>query len=119
VHNLKYFAFRDLCTVSYRACLPAGNDNNNAGWEAAIVALNIVEPAVVPEFFVCGVGRIENMGTVSRHVLVTERRVGDRVLFVPKVHIIMSNADCQLAILKTARELAINLVSGGDRLIQH
>jgi hypothetical protein len=97
----------------------AGYDNNNAGWEAAIVALNIVEPAVVPEFFVCGVGRIENMGTVSRHVLVTERRVGDRVLFVPKVHIIMSNADCQLAILKTARELAINLVSGGERLIQH
>ena len=81
--------------------------------------MGIFEPASVPEYFVSGVGRIENMGANSRHVLVSERRVGDRIIFVPRVHIIMSNADCQLAILKTARELAINLVSGGERVIQH
>ncbi|MER9355520.1 hypothetical protein NKI61_19820 [Mesorhizobium sp. M0514] len=74
------------------------------------MASDIVEPAAVPEFFVCGVGRIENMGANSRHVLVTERRVGGRILYVPKVHIIMSNADCQMAILKTAREMAVNMV---------
>jgi hypothetical protein len=74
------------------------------------VAKDIVEPAEVPEFFVCGVGRIENMGPNSRHVLVTERRVGGRILYVPKVHIIISNIDAQMAILKTARELAANLV---------
>lgn len=81
--------------------------------------MSILEPASVPEFFISGVGRIENMGTISRHVLVAERRVGDRILYVPKLHIIMSNADCQIAILKTARALAVDLVSGGERMIQH
>lgn len=81
--------------------------------------MGIFEPADVPEYFVSGLGRIENMGSISRHVLVAERRVGDRVLYVPKVHIIISNADAQIAILKTARELAVNLVAGGERLIQH
>lgn len=81
--------------------------------------MGIFEPAIVPEFFISGVGRIENMGTISRHVLVTERRVGDRILYVPKVHIIMTNADCQLAILKTARELAVNLVDGRERYLEH
>jgi hypothetical protein len=81
--------------------------------------MGIFEPASVPEYFVSGLGRIENMGSISRHVLVTERRVGDRVIYVPKVHIIISNADAHIAILKTARELAINLVSGGERLMQH
>lgn len=74
------------------------------------MASDIVEPAAVPEFFVCGVGRIENMGANSRHVLVTERRIGGRTLYIPKVHIIMSNIDCQIAILKTARELSVNLI---------
>ncbi|RTM07436.1 MAG: hypothetical protein EKK31_11795 [Hyphomicrobiales bacterium] len=80
---------------------------------------NFMEPANVPEFFVCGVSRIENLGSISRHVLVAERRVGDRVLYIPKVHIIISNANAHIAIMKTARELAFNLVSGGERMVQH
>lgn len=83
--------------------------------------MGMFDPAAVPEFFVSGLGRIENMGSISRHVLVTERRVGGRVLYVPAVHIIISNADAQVAILKTARELAVNLVEGRerDRYVEH
>jgi len=77
------------------------------------------EPADVPEFFVSAVARIENLGTISRHVLVAERRVGNRVLFIPKVHIICSNANAHVMILKTARELAVNLIAGGEPMMQH
>lgn len=80
---------------------------------------HFAQPADVPEFFVSGVGRIENMGNFSRHVLVSERRVGNRILYVPKVHLIMSNANAHLAILKTARELAVNLIAGDETMMQH
>jgi len=72
---------------------------------------SFVMPAVVPEYFVSGVGSIEVMGTVARHVLVSERYVRGRLVYVPAVHIIISNANAQIAILKTARELALELTS--------
>lgn len=80
---------------------------------------HFAQPADVPEFFVSGLGRIENMGSFSRHVMVSERRVGGRILYVPRVHIIISNANAHQAILKTARELAVNLVAGDLPLMQH
>ncbi len=76
-------------------------------------------PANVPEFFVCGVGAIEQMGGVARHVLVSKRWKRGKLFYVPEVHIVISNADAQIAILKTARELAIELVAGERRMTEH
>ncbi len=73
----------------------------------------------MPEFFVTGVERIEQMGGVARHVLVSERFVKGRLVYMPEVHIIISNANAQIAILKTARELAIELVGGGVQPAMH
>ncbi len=76
-------------------------------------------PARVPEFFVCGVGRIEQMGGVARHVLVSERYIKGKLVYMPEVHIIISNVNCHAALLKTARELAVELVAGDRHMTEH
>ena len=90
----------------------AGNRINKTGAGETTLSNGYGEPARVPEFFVCGVERIEQMGGVARHVLVSKRWKRGKLFYVPEVHIVISNADAQIAILKTARELAIELVGG-------
>jgi hypothetical protein len=64
----------------------------------------------VPEFFVTGLGEIELMGSNARHILVSERLVGGKVILVPVVHIIMPNSAVPEGILKASKALAIALI---------
>jgi hypothetical protein len=64
----------------------------------------------VPEFYVECLGHIEEMSSgVSRHVLMTKRFVGSKILLIPHVCIIMPDANIPDAILKASRRLALGM----------
>lgn len=69
------------------------------------------KPAVVPEFFVTGVGSIEFMeGGVQRHMLVTERKIGGKVLFIPVVSLVLTTINAHEAVMTVSRALAREVV---------
>ena len=73
----------------------------------------------VPEYFVSCLDHIELLtGNNARHVWVSQRRVGDKVLYIPEVHIIMSNSVVPDGILKITEALAIALI-GFDQAVYH
>jgi hypothetical protein len=70
----------------------------------------LARTGTVPEFFVSALDHIEIMGSVSRHVWVTERTVGSKVIYMPAVNLIMPNCIVSDGILKQTRAMAIALI---------
>lgn len=76
------------------------------------------DPARVPEFFVTGIGSIEFLGGgILRHMLVTERKVGAKTLYIPVVNLVLTTANAQEAIIVASRALARSIVGPEQELV--